>query len=147
MKDLFKNITPKQWKNIQIGTLVLSVILFIYFFGKNEGQEDAEKRELEVKAKKTPPIPLPNSGSGIPQGWNAGATATKLYVSMKGWGTDETAFFNAMNNLTKDQSAAVYNKFNDMYEKSTGYNLIEWIQGDFSGAALSRALSYFNEFY
>lgn len=147
MKEFFKNITAKKWRNIGIGVLIISLVLFIYFFGKNEGEEDEQKKVLEQKANSTAVVKLPNNGSGIPTGWSATPSATKIYVAMKGWGTDENAFFTTLDTLTDDQIAAVYNKFNELYETSSGYNLIEWIQADFSGGELSRALAYFDGLY
>lgn len=87
--------------------------------------------------KKTVRIP---EGYDIPAGWSALPTAIILYNSMAGVGTDESAFFNALEPLNLAQRAMVYNAYNEKYG-----NLLSDIENDFSGTDLQRALSYFRD--
>ena len=107
-------------------TLLLGGVLSYYFF----------------KNKK---VKLPNSGSGIPQGWTPEPTAQQLNGLMSGidWGnTHEDDIYQIVMALTPDQLAAVYNSYNtlfradlltDLNEEIGDETMITAIRNKFSG--------------
>jgi len=105
--------------------LLLVVIYMAYQSGKRKGKI----------------ISYPNNGTGIPQGWSPRPVTEALIGAMSGLGTDERAIWDALEGLTDDQLAAVYNDFNTVLP--SGQDLFEWFRSDLSGDELKRALNYF----
>lgn len=106
----------------------LVVVAFVYFAyrqGKKRGQI----------------VTFPNNGTGIPVGWSPRPVVESLLAAMQGFGTDETAIWDALEGLTDDQLAAVYNDFNTLLPDDQ--NLFEWFRSELSGDELKRALNYF----
>lgn len=67
--------------------------------------------------------------------YNPSADAKELHRSMKGGGTYEDVFWRVTNKLTSAQKSMVKGKFNSTYG-----NLKDWIEGDFSWSAETKAL-------
>ena len=120
MQGILKN----KW--FWIGVIVFILIIAIYYTGKAAGRR--------------PQVKLPNSGSGIPTGWDPGPAAINLHEALSGWGTDEDRIFDTLSQLTPDQCAAVYNEYNTRYNA----NLLDDFEEELSGNDLTNALSYFN---
>lgn len=116
-------ILKNKWFWIVIAVIV--VALLIYHFGKAAGSGHAD---------------YPDGGAGIPQGWTPTAAANELYNAIYGAGTDEQAIWNALNGLTKDQLAAIYNEYTATFKT----DLFADFRGDLSGDDLVRAMNYFN---
>lgn len=124
MGDFFNRLTMFQNKNFWIGVLIILVIAgVIYYFGKKAGKK----------------LPLPNGGSGIPQGWSPVQSAERLYAAMDGLGTDEDAIWNVLADKTPDQLAAIYNE----YQHRFGQNLFDDFKGDLDDQDLARAMQFF----
>lgn len=122
-----------------IGVVVLIVIIYFYFQGK--------------KAASFMTADLPNSGSGIPQGWSPNPSAVMIHNAMDtgdilfGWwdyGTDEDLIFNTLQPLTLDQRVSVNNEFNRLYTADSGMTMREWFEGELDGEDLSRVMALFN---
>ena len=56
--------------------------------------------------------------------------AERIYMSMKGAGTDENAFFGVYDELNANQRKIV-NKYFDEFDIGKGSSLREWVDGDF----------------
>lgn len=117
-----------KYKWVLIGLLLSGGIGYgIYYFGFKKGKA----------------IDLPDSGSGIPQGWSAREVVESLKSAKGGWtsGDDEQLIFVTLQNLTNDQLAAVYNEF----EHSGNGNLFEFFRDFLSTDEYNRAISYFKD--
>lgn len=117
---------------VQIGIAIIIIVIILVAVGM-----------YIQKLKGHKPKKLPNNGSGIPAGWSPDATATELHNAMAGAGTDEDAIWNALNGLTPDQCAAVYNRFGELYFAEYGCDLYKWFEDDLSSTDLARAMDYF----
>lgn len=119
--------------------MAIIIMLTVYFAGKKIGV---------IKASQPQTAPLPNNGSGIPDGWSANNVANQLYDAMFGggfWGagTDEAKIFSTLLPLTPDQCTAAYNTYNVLYYPKGESNLIKDFQSELSGDDLTKALSFF----
>jgi hypothetical protein len=119
------------WTTIGIyGVVILGVIAAVYFLGKSYQRQ-------QTKANRKDPEPLPNSGKGIPQGWQdqAETLAKTLYDTMDGlnfYAASEEWERLASPELTDDMVTAVYNAFNRKYSARTGATLTEWIRSQWA---------------
>lgn len=82
------------------------------------------------------------AGDGAGSSFNAKTRAKLLHDSMKGIGTNESKFKEAVSGLNLDQRIKVKKSFNANY--SEGTDLCGWIEGEFSGAAEDKNLALFN---
>lgn len=123
--------SAKKYIVIAAAVLIIGLITYFYFAGRAAGKRSGGGD----KAK------LPNSGSGIPKGWDPDPIVQDLYDAIKGASDDgqkkQTAFAAAYA-LTPDQLTAVYNEFNRQYQKGDkDRNLYNWINDEWvSGAPL-----------
>ncbi len=88
-----------------LGLLVL-VGLFYWFYRLGKRSQQGKTEEL------------PNSGSGIPQGWSAEQVAQRFYDAMNGWAANKPELEIVSNELlgfTDDQIVAVYNAWQNNY--------------------------------
>jgi len=86
------------------------------------------------------PLPLPDNGSGIPDGWSPTGEVIILRNAFNGFGTDEEAIFDALNNKTADQLIAIKNEYANRYH----VDLLDEFNAELSGDDLQRALNYYN---
>ena len=108
---------------IVFAVIVIAFIAIVYFAGKKSGG-----KAKPVKAKK-----LPNSGSGIPQGWNVDAYVQEFYDSFSGvFGSQEKklTILSKMEGMTDDQLTAMYNRFNQVH--GDGDTLYDWINEEWT---------------
>lgn len=115
---------------LYIGIFVLIVLIAVGIYIYRRGKKKGSMAEF------------PTSGQGIPAGWSPAAVVEKVIGSMQGFGTDEKMLFGALDGLTPDQLAAVYNEFN--HRSPGGETLFEWFRSELSGDDLTRALAYFS---
>lgn len=109
-----------------IALLVVGVILTIYFSGKRAGKATLDKFVAR---------PLPNSGGGIPQNWDATASALvdELYDAIFSWTAPvekKARVIGKFLPLTDDQLTACYNLYNARYGLKNGETLTEAIDGE-----------------
>jgi hypothetical protein len=131
----------KYWKQLLLVLMVCTVIFLIW----NSGKQSAKKPgfwdwmitlsgDKGGPAPVPPPIqaPLPNSGSGIPMGWEPGGLAKRLFDEMDGVNFlyDNDLYLEFANLPTEDMVVAVYNTFNSLYGE--GETLYEWMDGESS---------------
>lgn len=124
-------------KGVQIAVITsiglgIAVATFLIIRGikKEKGKEnsgddggDGGKNNSETKPKEKEPK------------YDPSADAKELHRSMNGGGTYEDVFWRVTNKLTSAQKSMVKEKFNSTYG-----NLKDWIEGDFSWSAETRAL-------
>lgn len=124
-----------QW--FVVVTFILLLVYLIYRKGQKSGGFQAPKA-------------LPNSGSGIPQGWTPTAISDKLWNSLGtifwSW-TERNAIIDVLLTLTPDQLTAVYNDYNYRYGKDdNNKSLTSTIKGEFfllkQGQILERLRTY-----
>lgn len=109
---------PLQWFLIAVAVLAL-----VYWYGKS-AITDTMKYDT----------PLPNSGSGIPQGWDPNVQADALFDVLDGLfttSTDKEFEIVKCKQLTNDQLVAVYRTFNRKYcpQKSDG-TMTQWLKDE-----------------
>jgi hypothetical protein len=120
--------------NWVIGLLIAGGIAAIYFFARSY-------QKKVTAANRKDPVPLPDSGQGIPQGWQdqARTLAKALHDRMDGlniFAASQKWSRLANPDLTDDMVTAVYNEFNNMYSAESGATLTEWIRSQYAiGAA------------
>ncbi|GAA4352989.1 hypothetical protein GCM10023185_13160 [Hymenobacter saemangeumensis] len=117
-------------KPLQITLVVVGLVVAIYWYGKKAG-DDKKKFDPE----------LPNSGSGIPQGWDPMPRVRRLHEVMAGVFTpslSKEAEWRMNLALTNDQLTAVYGAFNRAYCTSNDETLTTWIDDEF-GAPFNSA--------
>lgn len=130
---------PVQWL-LAIG----GVLLVVYFVGRNAG-----KRTVESYASRD----LPNSGSGIPQGWKPTASqiVDKLHELLTSWWNDSISLkesnFKILFAYTDDQLTYCYNLWNSRYgakDKKTMTQTIddEWLVLPEAGGGIRNKLVY-----
>ena len=121
----------------------VGILMFIYYSGKKAGKT----KGLLGQGK---PEDLPNSGSGIPKGWNPDSLVGKLFAALDGvdWfssNDDKTESYGALVSLTDDQIVAVYNRFNQLHGKAKDgqyqETLYMWIQNDNGDDSKIKALA------
>lgn len=112
----------------QIG-IVLAILLLVYLVGRY-----TMKKKAEAEGKK--PIrseDLPNSGSGIPEGWTPENLIVKLRESLKGlsvgWMSGRNlTLYTELNALTDDQFTAVFKGYKNKYDRSLKDDISdEWV--------------------
>lgn len=109
---------------ITLGLLVLGGLLLYY---------------KALKAGSLVPLPLPNNGSGIPDGWSPTGDVVKLRNAMDGFGTNEEGIFDTLTGKTSDQLIAIKNEYGHRYNE----DLIEAFNSELSGDDLQRALEFY----
>jgi hypothetical protein len=109
------------------GLAALGLFLFIYLAGKSSGKKKIPKDQI-----------LPNSGSGVPKGWDPSALADEGNNVLHWYKApgDKEDYFLKLLNLTDDQLTAVWNQFNHLYYTPSDGTLTEWIN-DSTGALLN----------
>jgi hypothetical protein len=117
VKSLLAN-KPLQWAIIAAAVLAL-----VYWYGKTSISDTLKYN-----------TPLPNSGSGIPQGWDPNTRAEALYDAMDGILTataTKEGEWQICYQLTEDQLVAVYRTFNKKYCPSpSDGTLTTWIKAE-----------------
>lgn len=135
-----------------IGIIVLAVVYFWAKFSKSKREEritaEQQKKIIDQKTGES------FNGNNVPQDFNAMNVVNTIYSAMRGWGTNEEQFFNVLAPLNKDQLIVVHNLFNATYgtlpsdswwAHTNGYWLRDWIESEFSGADLNKALNIFSQ--
>jgi len=117
------------WLVVAVGVLVL-IIVFI------------SGSKANVPEKTAIAFDDSNKDCGIPCGWDPTPCAVALKNAQKGWGTDEGMIKGILMSLTKEQVAAVYNKYQQLYHSGDSGDLISDLEDELSGDDLSTALSY-----
>jgi len=115
---------------LQIIIVVAILVAVIYIKGRADGKDAISKYDAKT---------LPNSGSGIPQGFDeiANNLVDDLWDAFRGWGLNignyREALYTVMMNYTDDMLFAVYNKFNSRYGVKGGGTLVEEIANTWVG--------------
>jgi len=143
-------INPKTKAYLQIG-LFIGIAYVIYRVVKKEVMLQKLKRELGNESTLTD-NELGNTGGIVlaPCGdYNPAADAETLRDAMENNCffsivpcTDEQAIWRTLMDKTCWQKNCIRNYFNSMYGE--GQTLMQWFDGDLSGASLLRAKAYFN---
>lgn len=106
--------------------LFVIVAVILYYSGRRSGKSGTVK---PIKA-----FQLPNSGKGIPEGWNPSDLAKRLYDNMSGinWTLkDNSTLFREFAQLpTDDMFVAVAIRYNDAYKKSDRFGLRKDIEDE-----------------
>lgn len=141
----------KYWKQILILVVVMYVLWSFYKRGKLKGEAENNKpgfwdwaMSFNEPHEPSPEVDLPNSGSGIPQGWDPTPTVLALYNELDSWFVNDDTILTLLSPLTQDQRASIYNEYNATYEPELGMNLLEHIEAGMSGQDLATALGYFS---
>lgn len=139
---------------ISIVAIVLTIVIV-----RNSGLKKAKEKADNFHESK---YQAEFDGAQVPKDFNGQFIADILHESMKGAGTDETRFFTILDPLNKDQKTVVHNAFNATYgirpcisvsermnpfadcSGANGEYLREFIESDFSGASLNKALAHFS---
>jgi hypothetical protein len=110
--------------------VALVVVVAIYLVGRFLGKKAAEKEG----SKPIQPEDLPNSGSGIPQGWTPSNLSDRLRESIEGWSwrwmwDGNEQLWNELATLaTDDMFKAVFLDYQRRYGESLLQNLNdEWV--------------------
>ena len=106
--------------------LLVLIVAIVFFIGKRKGKTGTVK---PIKA-----YQLPNSGTGVPQGWNPSDLAKELHDKLAGYNwrlSDNSALFRKFYDLaTDDMFVAVVIRYNDAYKKSDKYGLRKDIENE-----------------
>lgn len=130
-------------KKVIVGSIILGVAVTGFMVYRKLGARGKILRKLGGRKGN-----LSNDKKGNLQGKNTeikfdpSQSANELKVAMKGWGTNESKIWNALDPLTKEQRLQVKSYF-DTY-LGNGNSLFEWFEGDLSGDDLIKAKAYFN---
>lgn len=132
----------KQLKiSLIIAGVALTLILAVYFIGRRVGKKQEEKNKPSSKD-------LPNSGQGVPMGWDPEPLAKELHDVMDGIfdsPVKKNEAFSKLANLQHDDMVvAVYNQFNGMFSKGPNDTLTSWIMDESSFNVLSVGSTIFN---
>ena len=139
-------------------TIVLVLIVGVFWYNKRKTAKENERLQDFHKTKYNSEF----NGENVPEDFNPQPIADALFQAMNGAGTTETRFYSVLEPLNKDQLTVVHNAFNATYGKPpcrslldrlnpaadcggvNGIYLRQWIEGDFDGDELSKALSFFS---
>lgn len=119
---MWLKILTNKW--VLLALVIIGSGLTIYFVGKSTGKKKGQGTQAK----------LPNSGSGIPKGWDPAPIARATYDSLKGLLTSpvrKQQTYSMLYALTNDQLTAVYNEFNRLYQGGLkGDTLYTWIKDE-----------------
>tara|TARA_R110000824_G_scaffold138847_1_gene303752 strand:- start:190 stop:678 length:489 start_codon:yes stop_codon:yes gene_type:complete len=143
-------ISPRTKAYLQIG-LFIGIGYVIYRVVKKEVQLQKLRRELGNESTLTN-NELGNTGGIVLSAcgnYNPAPDAEALRDAIKSdwynpltYGTDEQAIWRTLMDKTCWQKNCIRNYFNRMY--GDGATLMQWFEGDLSGALLAKAKGYFN---
>lgn len=142
--DKFIQFVGNNWKAILI---TVGVLLLLYYLLKLTGIGQDLKAKLKPKPKATTPAGSDGSGAqyynpetNMMEAYNPRQDVIRLKNAMSGFGTDEEAIWDTLDDKNDEQLVAIYNDFADY----TGDDLFEWFNDDLDGTDLSKAMQYFD---
>lgn len=116
------------WSNkvFRYAVLILVVVAIVFLVGKSMGKKSQEKKQVK----------LPDSGNGIPKGWDPRPLANEVFKNFKGvftFASVKEVTLGKVFSLSDDQLVALYNTFNREFSDN-GDTLTKWLRDEYNVA-------------